>query len=190
MVSGGATRDDVHPNRLFPRYLMKNFKSWIAFAEDRHGLEISSEQIMLVRGRVKAAEWAVAAFVEGGLSHKIVFQASAGSYASASFELSRTSYGSGSPEWRSGPKRSTVAADAKDQCVFLSTYRLKQRRRRLFSFKVEAAAEPTDPDAPPPTAGADPLEAAIHHINDSNESLCDVIEAPPILTVSSISSKT
>lgn len=127
--------------------MQKHHSSWCEFAFNQYGLTLKPEEIVLVRGWVKTSDWAVAAFLDRGTAHEVSFQADAGPFANAKFSVSRSGVTSSSVQHRTGR---TVEHDpedeiARDQCVFLSMYKMK--RRYYLLPRVVAAAEPTNDDA-------------------------------------------
>ena len=91
MIGGNATKEQVHPNTIFPSYMRRQYESWHAFATDgKHfALDLKPEDIIFVRGWVKSTEWAVAAFLDKGTAHELSIQAGIGSYAHAEVEVYR-----------------------------------------------------------------------------------------------------
>lgn len=153
-----ASQEVVHPNRAFRDYMRVHHASWCEFARAR-GLDIDPDHIILVRGWVKTAAWAVAAFTDSGKNHEVNFDASAGPFAKASFSVSYSSAVSMSVEHRTGPAKHIGVTSPyntgetqppRDQCVFLSYYEMKSRVI-WGKKKIKAAAEPLDDfdDKPP-----------------------------------------
>ncbi|EKM58726.1 uncharacterized protein PHACADRAFT_182972 [Phanerochaete carnosa HHB-10118-sp] len=89
-------------NRRFRDYIAKHHSSWYEFAVEQDYL-VPPEAIILVSGWLKTTEWAVAAVSNYGKAHDFSFTASAGSYASANFEISGGTDVEMSVEQRSGP---------------------------------------------------------------------------------------
>ncbi|EKM58722.1 uncharacterized protein PHACADRAFT_117831 [Phanerochaete carnosa HHB-10118-sp] len=89
-------------NSEFWDYTAKYHSSWYDFAKGK-GLLIPPEAIVLVSGWLKTTEWAVAAVSNYGKAHDFSFTASAGSYASANFDISGGKEVQMSIEKRSGP---------------------------------------------------------------------------------------
>ena len=181
MIGGDATREQVHPNSIFPNYMRRHYESWHAFANDSEhfSLALKPEDIIFVRGWVKTTEWAVAAFLDKGTAHELSFQAGIGSYAHADFTVSKKEQISTSLEWRSGPKqgRNTGQENGRDQCIFLSAYKLK--RRSLLPPAIKAMSEPIELHCPcSPDPGLTPSPTC------SDDSAFTIGESPPVVVVS------
>lgn len=140
--------------------MKKHHRSWVDFAENELDLEISPEDIILVRGWVKTSEWAVAAFKSDTRSYGGSISASFNAVPSAGFEFKVSKKDSMMCASNSGPKptqsssmlnssTSTPSTLPQNQCIFLQYYKIKYRRFWLPS-KIQAAAGPSQlPDAPP-----------------------------------------
>ena len=115
-------------NSVIPSYIARNFKLWLSFALEK-GYDIQEQDIIFVSGFVKVSEWAIAAFSTGGNYHEISFNGSFGAFASsAHFSASCRNDSTSTIHQRCGPSRPGVdATTTKDQCLFLSYYKLKSR---------------------------------------------------------------
>lgn len=158
ILKDDARKEAIHPNKTFVDYIRAHHESWYNFAQSVMELDIAREDIVLVRGWVKTSEWAVAAFTERGQSHEISFHGQLGHLAQAGLSLSMTESNMMSVETRSGPHRRPFAQlpeprtsstgknvevepdNRRDQCVFLSYYKIKYRK--FLPNKIAAAADP------------------------------------------------
>ncbi|CCM03868.1 uncharacterized protein FIBRA_06019 [Fibroporia radiculosa] len=192
VLKHGAEREALHPSRRMANYMRRNYASWWKFATETHGLELAKEELLFIRGHVKAPEWAVAAFVHSGQSAKISLKADASGIGSAAFSFSHSSDATVTPAQNWGPKKkvaetqsrkgkgkhkgkgpqtavSDVAVEQKvDQCVFLHYYKVKVRLG-FWPTVIQAAAGPHDlPQSPDddPAAGQAGLD-----VNDPMELL-------------------
>lgn len=138
-------------NRSFRQYIAKHHSSWYDFAVEKDH-DVSPESLVLVSGWLKTSEWAIATFANQGKAHDISLNASAGSYASATFQISTGTEVQMSVEQRSGPPKkngatkgasTSSAAESHlphNQCLFLRYYKLKARAlgRPKVSVRVDA----------------------------------------------------
>lgn len=155
VLNGATTREELHRNELFPDYMRTHYKSWVKFALERFLLTLKPEEIVLVRGWVKTTEWAMAAYVDKGKSHELSFRAVAGAFANARFTVSSKEHASASAECRVGPAPAPGQENPNElnQCIFLSTYRLK--RRGVLVPVIRAMSQPVDFDSRPPSPDED-----------------------------------
>ncbi|KAH9933270.1 hypothetical protein B0H21DRAFT_699524, partial [Amylocystis lapponica] len=156
-----ATREELAPTRKMANYMRQNFQNWHTFATEACDLDIQREDIIFVRGWVKTAEWAVAAFVYEGRAAQLTFNGDFAAGANAAFTLAMDTDVTVFPEYNMGPRgmfqqgrgfslRGTASSDADaaedqlhEQCVFLHYYKM---RIRLFWPRVmKAAAGPLHP---------------------------------------------
>ncbi|KAH9949139.1 WD40 repeat-like protein [Amylocystis lapponica] len=153
-----ATREELHPSRRMANYMRQNHQSWYTFATEVCDLDIEREDIIFVRGWVKTAEWAVAAFVHEGRAAQLTFSGDFTAGANASFTLATATNVTVLPEVSAGPRgmvqqgrraslRITGPPDldaAQDQlheqCVFLHYYKMKMRF--FWPRVMKAAAGP------------------------------------------------
>lgn len=148
--------DQVRLHERPHSYILRNFDSWVDFAIGTCNLDISRDDIMFIQSFVKGStQWAVAAVTENGRSGQFSMQAGFMS-------------GSGGPSMRWGfhrSDRSTMGLEKRQnppgfvlgregnteneeipqgQCFFINYF--KVRRRLLWrGLKIQAAAEPRDP---------------------------------------------
>lgn len=47
-------------------YTEKNYREWLRFAEEQKGIKLKPEELILVRGHVKAKKWAIATLEKQG----------------------------------------------------------------------------------------------------------------------------
>ena len=122
---GGADQEVLKPNTAFPDYMRKHHDSWYAFAQERQHA-VRPGDIIMVRGTIKARKWTVAAFVGEETEQSLHFDAHgiAPLAFGASLRLATTS--SASVLHRSGPISESTTT-LKNQCVFLSRYKMKRR---------------------------------------------------------------
>ena len=130
-------------------YIRRQLSSWLAFAKDM-SLNLSLEDIIFVRGFVKASDWEVAAWkaksrdanIKGGL----IYAPGTG----FSTQFSNAESFMSSRRWSPNHNQSltTPTSGSVNQCLFLQCYKMKHR---LFGpNKIEAAAGPSIlPDCPP-----------------------------------------
>ncbi|KAI0765560.1 hypothetical protein BC629DRAFT_1541098 [Irpex lacteus] len=171
-----ATKTSFSPNIPFKQYMLENHASWYAFATDpkRWGLQCEPEDIILVRGTMKTSSWTVGAFFgQVNRLHDFATGGQVASIAGAKFQMSSEYSQSHKWEQRSGPyralahlstpqlispadtmdidsvdPRAQVNQPVKDQCIFLSYYKIKYRT--FLPKKIVAHADPPsleeDPD--------------------------------------------
>ena len=159
-------------NRQFRQYIAKHHASWCDFAEEK-GYEVPADAIVLVSGWLKTSEWAIATFSNEGKSHEISFNASAGSYASAAFEVSAAKEVQMSVEQRCGPPQDdraqhTVSESLQghlphNQCLFLRYYKYKSRALLRPRAKILVQAEAKDVQGP----WYDSASSSYHHSRSS-----------------------
>ncbi|KAJ3551254.1 hypothetical protein NM688_g4809 [Phlebia brevispora] len=132
-----ADMECVRPNGVFYRYIQKHHPSWSEWARKR-GFVRPPQDIILVRGFVKASQWALATYKKGtgrtDTSMTATFSRQAG------FRFDTTSFqGNVACESRMGPQPSFPdtprpsdqnPSPLKDQCIFLKYYQLKPRFMR------------------------------------------------------------
>ncbi|KAI0337068.1 hypothetical protein BDW22DRAFT_1364574 [Trametopsis cervina] len=142
---GGAVQEVLRPNKTFSEYMNRHHDSWVEFSKER-GHDVAPEDIIMVRGWVKASKWTVAAFMDETKYQSLQLEAQAGSIASAGVNLSLSSSSSMSVDHRTGPSRASapysvgVAEDAelhKNQCVFLSRYKMRYRKFPWRKIRAE-----------------------------------------------------
>ena len=144
-----ATLSQVSRNYLFPRYMQQNHASWLKFAISK-GFAVQESDLILVYGCVKTSQWALAAFHNHGRSHKISFDARAGVFSAARFEMSAATSSAASIAERYGPQAmnrgigtsSAISSGEKDQCLFLRYYKFKTRL--LMSPKIVTTVHARD----------------------------------------------
>ncbi|KAI0347557.1 hypothetical protein BDW22DRAFT_1425571 [Trametopsis cervina] len=168
ILKDDATKVSVASNDAFPEYMRQHHKSWYAFATNRErlGIQCNREDLVLVRGTIKTSAWEVAAFMESGSHvHDVTFNGQFGPVVNAGLTYSNQHGNHATFEHRSSPRSiasgseqsaiapSTPASTSipgfttdpeKDQCIFLSYYKIKYRRP-LLPKKIVANAEPRDP---------------------------------------------
>ncbi|KAI0637495.1 WD40-repeat-containing domain protein [Trametes polyzona] len=166
-VQPAADRRQMHPSKSLIRYIRSHIDDWYHFATDVKDVDISREDISFVSGVIKTADWGLGAFLRQGSGGEVSFQTNLGSFAQGSFTFSRSRKAEGVAEWRTKPEEasnSPVSSSAsvaetlvepgssltlkrtqtgpkKDQCIFLSYYKMK---RRLWRNRVVKAAAGDD----------------------------------------------
>ncbi|KAF7789119.1 hypothetical protein EIP86_000054 [Pleurotus ostreatoroseus] len=93
VLVAAAKKTYVPHSNSMTSYMGKNHASWYRFATNPNqlGLELSPEDIVMVRGTIKTASWGVGAYINNGdTSHGVSFTAQMGQLAEASFEWSFT----------------------------------------------------------------------------------------------------
>jgi len=169
ILGGPASQEVLRPNRAFVDYMYRNHDSWYEFAKQK-GHAIAPEEIIMVRGWVKVSRWTVAAFVNETKGHESQLEVQMGSVGSLSMSAAISSATSMSVEHRSGPPATasvvdhensregeylvaanSVPTEQRNQCVFLSRYKI--RYRRFWLKKISAEAEALDDSKDPPDNG-------------------------------------
>lgn len=118
--------------------------SWEAFAR-KLGWHVHASELVLVYGCVKTSSWALAAYASRENEHELGFSLNAGSFVSAHAGADAREHVQMSMEQRSGPQRppdadlSTPAP--KDQCLFISYYKIKRRGMGAVKLQGHAALE-------------------------------------------------
>ncbi|EKM53487.1 uncharacterized protein PHACADRAFT_98445, partial [Phanerochaete carnosa HHB-10118-sp] len=103
---------------------------------ESRGWHIHGSELMLVYGCVKTSAWALAVYVVHSTEHDISLSMSAGSFASVHADAkSHEEVKMSMEEW--GEQERSISAP-KDQCLFLSYYKLK--RRRIGALKLQGDA--------------------------------------------------
>ncbi|KAI0089371.1 hypothetical protein BDY19DRAFT_140875 [Irpex rosettiformis] len=60
---GGTTQETLLPNSNFPAYMLEHYDSWYKLAKEQEH-DIEPEDLVMVKGTVKASDWTVAAFYD------------------------------------------------------------------------------------------------------------------------------
>ncbi|CAL1702007.1 unnamed protein product [Somion occarium] len=150
-------------------YIRQYHDSWFELAT-REGIHIrKKEDIILVRGWVKTAEWAVASFSQKGRAHEASLSAQFAPVAGGGLGYSYIHATQDSVQYRIGPDQEhrlalpyipgSTPSKRRDQCVFLSYYKVKYRY--ILPRKILAEAEPgssSDPDEDDPGASFADIE--------------------------------
>ena len=138
LSGGGAIQEVLRPNNIFPEYMRANHDSWCDFAREQ-GHAVDPEDIVMVRGTVKASEWTVAAFLDETRHQTLELKASAATLGSLGVSLSRSVTSSMSVEHRTSPSQATGnPSPPKNQCVFLNRYKISDRRLPWKNRKIKA----------------------------------------------------
>lgn len=151
--------------------MLKNYRSWVHFARDRLGRDITVKDVVLVTGRDLTNQWATATFVERHRDAGISFQVGDG-FGSIIGGAGLTLWGSWSSNLlvphRCGPQRVKPPGEGDtsenaiarihggpeglappsskyNQCVFIRGFRIRERTRFLPKV-IKAAAEGADRD--------------------------------------------
>ncbi|EED78985.1 predicted protein [Postia placenta Mad-698-R] len=163
-------RNFLLPNNRIVQYIRRHYKSWYQFAIQDRGYAIGIDDIMFVSGWAKTADWAVAAFTQGGNSAELSFDGNFGKPASISASFSVSHEESPILQQNSGPRarrEDVVAQDSnarnarysgrhsavsghhrRDQCVFFHYYMVKPRVLRTPKV-IRAAAGFHEPGRSP-----------------------------------------
>ena len=162
-----ALQDDVHvkyvlENQTWINYMALHHESWYQFVTETKGHRIQKEDLILVRGCIKAERWAAACFRSRGQALKFSLS---GYVPYGSIEVTMDHYSedtcSDAARWaagfvRDGPPTQTIPTlettpstyieteEPKD-CVFLSAY-IAKYRRVLPGLTIRAAAGDTKYD--------------------------------------------
>ncbi|GJE88442.1 hypothetical protein PsYK624_045250 [Phanerochaete sordida] len=140
-VLGGFGHQEWYiSNRAFWEYIAAHHSSWCTYAKEK-GFLVRSDAIVLVSGWLKTTNWALAAISNSSTAHEFSISASAGSYASASFEVTAGSAVQMSWVTRCGPFNDDVSPGACNQCLFIRYYKIKTRPLKLgraIGVKAEA----------------------------------------------------
>lgn len=150
--SGGAIQEVLRPNKTFPEYMHLYHDSWYEFSKER-GHDVAPEDIVMVRGTVKASEWTVAAFTDETRHQSLHLEAQGGSFGSVGVSLALSDASSMSVEHRCGSSLVAtqdnmglpVVAGPRNQCVFLSRYQMRYRKFPWKNRKIRAAGYRNDP---------------------------------------------
>lgn len=150
LLTEPAKLDQVFCNTTFVDYMRQHHMSWYQFARGI-GFDCKAEDIVLVRGTVKAANWTVAAFQQHARSGKVALNGELLPVAGAGFTLSFGQSSACQQDCRSRPLPTNTSLLSsglatplsRDQCVFLPVYKIKYRHIRFFlPPKIEAGAGP------------------------------------------------
>lgn len=149
---GGAIQEVLRPNKTFPEYMHTYHDSWCDFAADR-GHDVLPEDIIMVRGTVKASEWTVAAFTDETRHQSLQLEAQGG-LGSAGISVSLSDASSSTVEHRSGRSKPPPITDQMgtamdsqmpmNQCVFLSRYKMRYRKWPWKNRKIRASGQRDD----------------------------------------------
>ena len=141
--------------------MLEHHDSWHEFAR-ANGFSMKPEDIVMVRGTVKARRCLVAAFTGEASELSLQFDAAGGIFGRLGLSLSSSITDSKSPMCRFGPEDAIISDDIadeasqhvdhlpKDQCVFLSRYKLRFRWFR-GSKVMKAEGKHRDDHTPPET---------------------------------------
>lgn len=142
-------RDDAKQERYVRSracrdYICAHHASWEAFAR-RLGWYVHASELVLVYGCVKTSSWALAAYASRENEHEMGFSLTAGSFVSMRAGVEARDHVRMSMEQRSGPQRPDDADSstpaAKDQCLFISYYKIKRRGMGTVKLQLDAALE-------------------------------------------------
>ncbi|KAI0089368.1 hypothetical protein BDY19DRAFT_140693 [Irpex rosettiformis] len=181
---GGAIQEVLRPNKAFPEYMHTYHDSWCDFAREK-GHDVSPEDIVMVRGTVKASEWTVAAFMDETRHQSLELEAQGGLIGSAGISLSLSVASSMSVEHRSGRSQPRISSDEEDsaanfrpmrnQCMFLCRYKMRYRKWPWQIKKIKAEGYRDDE----PSSDSDSEEDTSAESDSEDE---DVIEDDCSLT--------
>ncbi len=144
LLDPAGISESMTERELVSRHMSKHFARWVQFANDRLGLGLREEQLVLVHGTTKARRWGMAAFSGDQLVDKTgSVSAVVNSRTSAGFSFSIEDADFESLYWQAGPRRrihdetaansttTHAASDSDDgsgdQCLFLHYYKMKRR---------------------------------------------------------------
>lgn len=137
-LDNAADREAVYTNEVWVKYIRTNYPSWIKILESV-GL---NDEIIVVRGWIKASAWAVAAWCDKSTEHQVTLSGSGG-IAQAGFSFTSSDESNNSVEKRTGPDPPGDAITEsggslpKDQTIFMSYYKIVDR---FFFFSIKAKA--------------------------------------------------
>ena len=144
VLQSWAYSQTVFENRHLKRYMVREHEKCCAHARDILGLDISPEEIILIDGWVKsAADWASTAFSNYSTKTWTSVQGQAAKFGALDFFKSRMRVHSGPRSHRQGssyprPTGTPLSDLPRNQCLFLSRYKVKKRLKVLV--KIEAGA--------------------------------------------------
>ncbi|KAF7797950.1 hypothetical protein EIP86_009157 [Pleurotus ostreatoroseus] len=161
-----AERGYFVPNDKIRQYMLKHHHSWFIFAKAM-ALNLSLEDIIFVRGFIKASDWAVAAWKAKDQDADIEGSFRYDPDTGFDFQFSKQERIVHACRWSSGSDQfsTTPTSRPKNQCLFLQYYKVKHRF--FGADKIVAAAGPSIlPDRPPedqspivPVSAANQLES-------------------------------
>ncbi|KAI0659505.1 hypothetical protein C8Q70DRAFT_1044986 [Cubamyces menziesii] len=138
------------PKRIID-YMHANLDRWLEFANDRLGIGLKENQIILVSGTTKTNVWAVAAFAGKRRSKSGSIAGNLGSVGAVDFSLAIYDAQLSTSHHRAGPsaRMPVIHADRPeatpdneyDQCIFIHYYKAK-RKRRFIPFFMQAGGGP------------------------------------------------
>lgn len=153
-----ARRCDSDCEGILGKHMLRHYRDWHAFAQEKRNPEMPLSDIILVTGCDLTREWATVVFTEKASNASINFTAGVPSYPSVGASF----WGSWSTETsvphRCGPVPPMVMDELSglltapsttiqesgpyNQCVFIRGYRVQERL--MFPKKLKAAAGPSD----------------------------------------------
>lgn len=188
-LNDDAERRAVHDNLLMPKYMRRNYQAWMRLVREELGFALDVDKLYFVRGFIKSKAWATMTFDKASSSYSGAVSVG---YGPAGISLSATwsDEMQSPPVTRSGPSLRSVPGrqllsitdgsrttpqspyyDApRNQCIFLSYYKMKVRRF-LAPKVIKAAAEPRDPSPPGSSDSEDSHLVTVHVAGD------EVVEA-------------
>lgn len=126
----------VHDNKFFRQYAKQHHASWLDVANNRLGLRLQLDDIVLVSGWIKTQTWSVAAFQNQRSALHLTLGTAPNPYLHASISLNREEEHICLPEYHSNLENT---GSPPDQCLFLSGYKIVCRW--MVIRKLKAAAE-------------------------------------------------
>lgn len=152
----------VDHNDRFISYMKEHHSSWIQYVRDTTSAAVTPDSIVLVRGWVKASEWAIATFKSKYRLASACINAGFIPTESVGFHLSISQKTRMLCAYHTGPLGSAAILDDHDsrpinQCIFLRYYKMKFRLG-VFPKIMRAAAGPAPlPDGMPEDNGQEVL---------------------------------
>ena len=162
VIKHPAYREDSSRRRALARYMLQNYTAWLIFARQILDHDIQLRDLVLVSGYDLTADWATATFADRSKDSSITFQV--GSPYLGSVEVNMWGEWSTSAQisHRCGPQpltppRHTVHCDNEhedhvphaikpplfDQCIFIRSFRVKERSY-LLPATIKAAGEESE----------------------------------------------
>ncbi|KAI0323503.1 hypothetical protein GY45DRAFT_1349778 [Cubamyces sp. BRFM 1775] len=136
LAPSGRTQNILSKKRIVD-YMHANLDRWLEFANDRLGIGLKENQIILVSGTTKTNVWAVAAFAGKTRSKTGSIAGNLGSIGAVDFTLAISDAQLSMSHYRAGPtgRMSMIRADRPeaaldpeyDQCIFIHYYKRKRR---------------------------------------------------------------
>ena len=157
VLSGkGAKQELLRPNDIFTDYILKHHQSWYELAKRRH-YSVRQEDIVMVRGTIKASHWTIASFASETDTKSLTLQVKGGSAAYTGISFVRSvvnaqsvDYRSSRPEVKGFKKllKSLMRQVSPKDCLFVAQYKVKYRynlmQRKQLPAVIRAEAYPED----------------------------------------------